>query len=568
MILSCPATKIPDKESIRFIIRACDIDEAINAYSPNIMGLIEKIQLQSLKGNHDLFGKFIRGESIEIVFDPTDLPTIYQLNERFNSLRVSFIIKSSEKLYNYINALTSLGYPVILTLDCIEKIPLEELIDLVDMYIFSLSNNVYISPFHEMVLSLNDKEQVDFFKLYDEMPGINFYMDEEGRISSYFIGECGKYLNKDIELFFKNNNAREMIRQSIFKNHYSCSTCRTFTICQGYLRFKTRHDIVSLCRKVILLFDYIKKVILDNRIDYVINDIKSQKATVFCAFKCVNDCVFCAPANMRKEGIKDSDEDIENFIIQHSDIKGISFSGCGEPTMNPRLLSYISLARRCGIKEISLFTNGAFLDENMAVKLKKCGVTTFLLSLHGLEKTHELNVRRPGSFKEVLRAIDILSKLNVDLIVNTCITRINIDDLEDIIEFVKKYEIDTHSLAFPEWSGNALLFQEIMISYTELNERIKQLDFSKLPHIKLDNIPCCVADRRISRVNNVALLLYHDPFIDMVKKSPLNEGENVFSSVCFLSKCPCLEFCCGIDKNYILNRGEEEFIKLRMDLSL
>ena len=106
--------------------------------------------------------------------------------------------------------------------------------------------------------------------------------------------------------------------------------------------------------------------------------------------RCNLQCVYCKSADTkyRPDYINDtlSADDIK-FLIKafaENGIKKIKFvGGGGEPTLHPNLPDFIKCARDCGIRDISLTTNGTTLVR-IAQKLTDSGLTSVYVSIDSL----------------------------------------------------------------------------------------------------------------------------------------------------------------------------------------
>jgi radical SAM protein with 4Fe4S-binding SPASM domain len=82
--------------------------------------------------------------------------------------------------------------------------------------------------------------------------------------------------------------------------------------------------------------------------------------------------------------------------------------------------------------------NGTLLTEEIARKLKDGGIKRVSLSLDGKDaKSHDAFRGIIGSFNSVMRAADILKNIDLPFQINTTVTQLNVDDLQDIYNLVK-----------------------------------------------------------------------------------------------------------------------------------
>ena len=67
----------------------------------------------------------------------------------------------------------------------------------------------------------------------------------------------------------------------------------------------------------------------------------------------------------------------------------------------------------------------------------------------------------------------------------------------------------------------------------------------------------CVFNKKIKRVNKKQNILLYDNENNIYVFNSFSN--NMFSKICFYSKCPFLNDCIGIDKIYYSLHGDEEF---------
>jgi len=116
----------------------------------------------------------------------------------------------------------------------------------------------------------------------------------------------------------------------------------------------------------------------------------------------------------------------------------INFSG-GNPLLRKDFLNIIKYANEKNLS-IGILGNPYHLTVNLAKKLKDMGVIKYQLSIDGLEKTHDM-FRKNGSFKDTIKAIRVLNKVGITSVVMFTLSRINANELLDVIELVSKENV-------------------------------------------------------------------------------------------------------------------------------
>ncbi len=165
---------------------------------------------------------------------------------------------------------------------------------------------------------------------------------------------------------------------------------------------------------------------------------QARKLIMNITYKCANRCVFCATGDRINASMEW--EAIERILRQHRaegtellDIDG------GEPTLHPRLIDAITLARELGYRSINVTSNGRMLrDAALAQRLLESGITHLLISLHGpTAEVHDAATDAPGSFAQTLAGIETVMALrppHVDTGVNVTIVHANMHHLVALTE--------------------------------------------------------------------------------------------------------------------------------------
>ena len=121
--------------------------------------------------------------------------------------------------------------------------------------------------------------------------------------------------------------------------------------------------------------------------------------------ECNHHCPDCIAGHYRK---KNRDflkvEFAKNIISQLAEggLKGISFTGGGEPFFNPDTPETIQWARKCGL-DVVVVTNGSLLDENTCnVIIENCIGVSVSLDADSPETYTKMHGKEPDHFYKVL----------------------------------------------------------------------------------------------------------------------------------------------------------------------
>jgi organic radical activating enzyme len=157
--------------------------------------------------------------------------------------------------------------------------------------------------------------------------------------------------------------------------------------------------------------------------------------TVRVNFHCNQACDFCfVSTHLPPAG----DAAVRAAIEAAGAEQGVLVLSGGEPTLNPRLLDYVRLAKQSGVRGIELQTNATRLgDAPLAQALVDAGIEQATVSLHA--STAEISdaiTGAPGTFVQTLRGLDVLAQLPVRVQLNFVFCQANRHDFPNVIELI------------------------------------------------------------------------------------------------------------------------------------
>src|SRR5687768_13466021 len=122
------------------------------------------------------------------------------------------------------------------------------------------------------------------------------------------------------------------------------------------------------------------------------------------------------------------DLDTLNLTITDAKRHGNAFFGIlgGEPFMHPQLLDLLAAHPDCYFQ---VFTNGQFITEKVAKRLREIGNVTPLISIEGREITSDERRGKKDVFNRTLRGLDHCIKAGLLTGVATSVCRSNIEEL-------------------------------------------------------------------------------------------------------------------------------------------
>jgi radical SAM protein with 4Fe4S-binding SPASM domain len=108
----------------------------------------------------------------------------------------------------------------------------------------------------------------------------------------------------------------------------------------------------------------------------------------------------------------------------------------GEPLVRK---DFFDIAKACVgmFSRVALATNGTIVDDELARRIVAAGIQRVSVSLDGAKATtHDAFRGVPGSFDATVRGYDAMARAGASLQVNATVARHNIDEVEDLLNFV------------------------------------------------------------------------------------------------------------------------------------
>ncbi|MBU1248326.1 MAG: radical SAM protein [Proteobacteria bacterium] len=108
----------------------------------------------------------------------------------------------------------------------------------------------------------------------------------------------------------------------------------------------------------------------------------------------------------------------------------LKFSMRGEPLLHPDIVEMVDFAKKSGVKEVWINTNGGMITEELARGLMQAGVDWITMSFDGLGEHYE-RVRKPLKYEESLAKLKVLRRVRDELGANTLL---NVQSIWSAIE--------------------------------------------------------------------------------------------------------------------------------------
>lgn len=162
--------------------------------------------------------------------------------------------------------------------------------------------------------------------------------------------------------------------------------------------------------------------------------------------KCNQKCFHCYNYWRYSEEIGKNELDTKGFLLIIDKlikvgINSVTLTG-GEPFLRPNLLfSILEYCNKNNIKA-SINSNAALIKNDDAEKIGGLGITHMLVSLLGMEKTHNI-ITNSDTFKKACRGIIALVSNKIKVSVNMAVSKLNFRELNDVSKIAKDLGADT-----------------------------------------------------------------------------------------------------------------------------
>ena len=152
---------------------------------------------------------------------------------------------------------------------------------------------------------------------------------------------------------------------------------------------------------------------MDNVYFRINKDIENVRtAYINLGFKCINNCLFCAVADVRSSEMSTADAKRAIAFSHEKGCKSLTFSG-GEVTIREDLSELVDYARNMGFN-IAFQTNARLLaDYDLCKTFLDGNVSDFYVSLHGSTSgIHDSITGIEGSFSQTVQALRNLTSVS------------------------------------------------------------------------------------------------------------------------------------------------------------
>ncbi len=169
------------------------------------------------------------------------------------------------------------------------------------------------------------------------------------------------------------------------------------------------------------------------------------ETTLRCNLKCAHCGSSCGPEVPKKEELSTGEiKNVFKSIAEDYDPKRIMIAVTGgEPLLRRDVFDVMGYASGLGFSW-GLVTNGTLIDERIVHEMKKAGMLTVSVSIDGTEDIHDEIRGKTGAFQEATQGTGMLtdSKHFKQIEIITCVSKKNIDKLDEIYELCKDLGVD------------------------------------------------------------------------------------------------------------------------------
>ena len=191
---------------------------------------------------------------------------------------------------------------------------------------------------------------------------------------------------------------------------------------------------------------------------------------------CNANCMHCDKGGIRRGETPLSPEEIGDIYRELRPV-AVQLSG-GEPLLRKDVLDVVREIKEWnGNPYVILVSNGHLLRPELYQRLRKAGVDQFSLSLDFPDERHDEFRAVPGLFGHLSRLVPQLAAFgNRDIVVNTAISKLNLEDLIAVCETASRWGASMSYSAYSALrTGNRDLLVESPQDLKRLREQIDRL---------------------------------------------------------------------------------------------
>jgi MoaA/NifB/PqqE/SkfB family radical SAM enzyme len=269
------------------------------------------------------------------------------------------------------------------------------------------------------------------------------------------------------------------------------------------------------------------------------------EVTVRVNFHCNQACEFCFVSTHLPPA---SEGAVRAAIESAARERAVVVLSGGEPTLNPRLVEYVRLARALGAFSVELQTNGTRLGHaGLAAALAEAGLDGAMISLHGATPAiSDAVTGAPGTFAATLTGIDALVLTSVRVRLNFVFCQANREEFPRVVDLVAERWptagivfsfVGSHTDVVPRSPALIPSFHDVMPSLVAGLARARAAGLSVTGFESMCGLPLCVIPEGERSL-----------FSDIAVPSGAGAGEFVKAEGC--SRCAETHRCFGVRRGY------------------
>jgi len=300
-----------------------------------------------------------------------------------------------------------------------------------------------------------------------------------------------------------------------------------------------------------------------------------QRIEIHISYSCVNKCFFCSEGSRLKryKDFKIDFSQLKNILVEKrkNGFDHVTFTG-GEPNMYANFLELLKLAKDLGYR-IYVGSNGWFWADKDYLNKVLPFLDQVSLSLHGSNaKIHNLHTQQKESFSKIILSFAniaeyIKKQKKPYFMVNSSLTNYNLEDIINILNFVKQYGVKQVLISNISPEGTAYNnYLDLAVRYSKLKDFIpKWVDFANNNGLilRLFGLPLCVLNMLEVYSNDLSYdprttyaLGQKDNKILLKERKTGLQRRRIYSQKCCF--CRNKSLCRGIFSRYLELFGEQE----------
>ena len=188
-------------------------------------------------------------------------------------------------------------------------------------------------------------------------------------------------------------------------------------------------------------------------------------------YACNLSCIHCLSDSGRKKPGELTTDQCLGVIDELARNKVFQFNiGGGEPFMRPDFLDLLDHAHEKGMVTC-ISTNGTLIDDDVARRLHH-RLVYIQVSLDGATAQSNDAIRGKGSFRKVINALECLKQENIEVSINTVLTRRSISELDKLADLAASFSAKLRVSRFRPSGRGKKSWSELNVSHEQM------LDFS------------------------------------------------------------------------------------------